>query len=192
MNNTPITIIGNLTKDPEIRFTPTGDAVARIDVAVTPRYFDKTTNTWVDGETAFWPVTVWRTQAEHVAESLEKGMRVIVTGTVKADRWKSPEGEERYRLAITADEVGPSLMWATATVAKATRAALNTPPDDPWATATKTPPTGAGSDRPANRSTDKAGPPRKSTPSKATAGKSTSKPRAAESAGAGQSDEPPF
>jgi len=113
-NQTPITIVGNLTADPELRFTPSGAAVANFTVAVTPRSFNKTSNEWEDGEAAFWNCAVWREAAEHVAESLTKGMRVVVTGDVQVRRWESREGVKGTSYEIKVDEVGPSLKYGTA------------------------------------------------------------------------------
>jgi single-strand DNA-binding protein len=113
---TTITIVGNLTEDPEVRFTPNGAAVCNFQVAVTPRLRDG--DTWRDGETSFYPVSVWRAMAENVAESLSKGARVIVTGRLEERRWETPEGQRRSRFEITADEVAPSLKFATAEVSR--------------------------------------------------------------------------
>lgn len=113
-NQTPITIVGNLTADPELRFTPSGAAVANFTVAVTPRKFNKTSNEWEDEEPAFWNCAVWREAAEHVAESFTKGMRVIVAGSVKTRSYTTREGEKRLSLEIDVDEVGPSLKYGTA------------------------------------------------------------------------------
>ena len=119
---TSITIVGNLTGDPELRFTPSGAAVANFNVAVTPRTFDKQANEWRDGETAFWRCNVWRDQAENAAESLEKGMRVVVQGRVESRSWDDKEsGQRRSALQIQVDEVAPSLRYATAKVTKASR-----------------------------------------------------------------------
>lgn len=115
MADTSVTIIGNLTGDPELRFTPSGIAVASMDVAVTPRTRTDA-GAWEDGETSFFRVTVWRDYAEHVADSLEKGNRVVVVGTLAIQTWEDPEGNRRSRPEITASEVTPSLRWATARV----------------------------------------------------------------------------
>src|SRR5699024_8976867 len=117
----PITVIGNLTADPELRFTPSGAAVANFTVASTPRNFDRQTNEWKDGETLFMRCSVWREAAEHAAESLHRGDRVIATGRLVSRSWQTPEGENRTVMEMQADEVGPSLRYATAQVTKAQR-----------------------------------------------------------------------
>ena len=116
---TTITVIGNLTNDPELRFTPGGSAVANFTVASTPRTFDRQKNEWVDGETLFLRAAVWRDAAEHVAESLTKGMRVIVSGVLKSRTYETKEGEKRTVVELEVDEIGPSLRYATATVTRA-------------------------------------------------------------------------
>ena len=113
---TPITLIGNLTADPELRFTPNGAAVANFTVASTPRTFDRQTNEWRDGDSMFINCSVWRQYAENVAESLSKGTRVIVSGRLKARSYETREGEKRTVFEIEVDEVGPSLRYATAKV----------------------------------------------------------------------------
>jgi len=118
---TPITVIGNLTADPELRFTPSGAAVANFTVASTPRTFDRQTNEWKDGEAMFLNCSVWRQAAENAAESLTRGMRVIVNGRLKARSFETREGEKRTVFEIDVDEVGPSLRYATAKVAKTSR-----------------------------------------------------------------------
>jgi single-strand DNA-binding protein len=144
MNETTITVIGNLCGDPEMRFTPSGVAVAKFAVASTPRTFDKASGEWRDGEPLFLNCTVWRDLAEHVTESLTKGCRVIVTGRLKLNRWETPEGEKRSAYGLDVDEIGPSLKFATATVKKLTRHNGNghgaMAPDDPFATASTTRP----------------------------------------------------
>lgn len=117
---TIITLVGNLTGDPELRFTPSGAAVANFTVASTPRNFDRQTNEWRDGEAMFVNCAVWRQAAENVAESLAKGMRVIVQGRLKARSYETREGEKRTVFEIDVDEVGPALKYATAKVAKTT------------------------------------------------------------------------
>ena len=119
---TPITVIGNLTADPELRFTPSGAAVANFTVASTPRTFDRQSNEWKDGEALFLNCSVWRQAAENAAESLQRGMRVIVSGRLKARSYETREGEKRTVFEIDVDEVGPSLKYATAKVSKTTRA----------------------------------------------------------------------
>ena len=115
---TPITVIGNLTADPELRFTPNGAAVANFTVASTPRTFDRQTNEWKDGDAMFLNCSVWRQYAENVAESLSKGTRVIVSGRLKARIYETREGEKRTVFEIDVEEVGPSLAWATARVTR--------------------------------------------------------------------------
>jgi single-strand DNA-binding protein len=119
---TPITVVGNLTADPELRFTPSGAAVANFTVASTPRNFDRQTNEWKDGEALFLNCSVWRQAAENAAESLVRGMRVIVQGNLKARSYETREGEKRTVFEIDVQEVGPSLKYATAKVQKTTRA----------------------------------------------------------------------
>jgi single-strand DNA-binding protein len=137
---TPITVVGNLTADPELRFTPSGAAVANFTVASTPRTFDKQTNEWKDGEALFLNCSVWRQAAENAAESLQRGMRVIVSGRLKARSYETREGEKRTVFEIDVDEVGPSLKYATAKVTKTSRqggqsgGGFSGGGDDPWAT----------------------------------------------------------
>jgi single-strand DNA-binding protein len=137
---TPITVVGNLTADPELRFTPSGAAVANFTVASTPRTFDRQTNEWKDGEALFLNCSVWRQAAENAAESLQRGMRVIVSGRLKARSFETREGEKRTVFEIDVDEVGPSLKYATAKVTKTTRqgggqgGGFSGGNDDPWAT----------------------------------------------------------
>jgi single-strand DNA-binding protein len=119
--DTPITLVGNLTADPELRFTPSGAAVANFTVASTPRQFDRQANDWKDGETLFMRCSIWREAAENVAESLHRGARVVVTGRLVSRSWETPEGEKRTVMEMQADEVGPSLKYATAKVTKAQR-----------------------------------------------------------------------
>ncbi|MGH3367425.1 MAG: single-stranded DNA-binding protein [Nocardioidaceae bacterium] len=118
---TVITIIGNLVDDPELRFTPSGAAVANFRVASTPRTFDRQAGEWKDGETLFLSCSVWRQAAENVAESLQRGMRVIVQGRLKQRSYETREGEKRTVFEIDVDEVGPSMRNATAKVTKTTR-----------------------------------------------------------------------
>lgn len=115
---TPITVIGNLTADPELRFTPNGVPVANFTVASTPRTFDRQTNEWRDGEAMFLNCSVWRQFAENVAESLSKGMRVIVNGNLKARSYEDRDGNRRTSYEIDVNEVGPSLRFASAKVAR--------------------------------------------------------------------------
>ncbi|BDU09318.1 single-stranded DNA-binding protein [Nocardia cyriacigeorgica] len=119
--DTVITVIGNLTADPELRFTPAGAAVANFTVASTPRVFDRNTNEWKDGEALFLRCNIWREAAENVAESLTRGSRVIVSGRLKQRSYETREGEKRTVVELEVDEVGPSLRYATAKVNKTTR-----------------------------------------------------------------------
>jgi single-strand DNA-binding protein len=153
--DTIITIIGNLTADPELRFTPSGAAVANFTVASTPRQFDRTSNDWKDGETLFMRCSVWRDAAENVAESLQRGTRVLVSGRLKSRSFETKEGEKRTVIELDVDEVGPSLRYATAKVNRTQRGSggggfngggqgggttggaggKGAPAEDPWATA---------------------------------------------------------
>jgi single-strand DNA-binding protein len=167
--DTSITICGNLVDDPELKFTPNGHAVANFRVASTPRFFDKQANEWKDGESLFLTCTVWRQQAEHVAESLQRGHRVVVVGRLKQRSYETREGEKRTVYEVEAEDVAVSLKNATAKVEKAQRSGgqgfgQDTPPagrqggqqdtyggqgrggrqsappaDDPWATGTAGP-----------------------------------------------------
>lgn len=150
---TTITVVGNLTDDPELRFTPSGAAVANFTVASTPRNFDKNTNEWVDGEAMFLRCSIWRQAAENVAESLQRGMRVVVQGRLKARSYETREGEKRTVFEIEVEEIGPSLKFATAKVNRVSRSGGGggysgggggqsapssqgggAPTEDPWAT----------------------------------------------------------
>jgi single-strand DNA-binding protein len=115
---TTITLVGNLTADPELRFTPSGAAVANFTVASTPRTFDRQTNEWKDGDAMFLNCAVWRQAAENVAESLQKGMRVIVQGRLKSRSYETREGERRTVFEIDVDEIGPALKYATAKISR--------------------------------------------------------------------------
>ena len=146
-----VTIVGNLTADPELRFTPSGHAVASFTVASTTRMLDKNTNEWKDGDTMFMRCSVWRQYAENVAESLTRGMRVIVTGRLKQRSYETKEGEKRQVVELDVDDVGPALKNATAKVNKIARSgggfggssgdsgfsggggAAASTSDDPWA-----------------------------------------------------------
>lgn len=136
-------IVGNLTEDPELRFTPNGAAVCKFTVAFTPR--TRVGEEWKDGEPTFLPCTAWRQLAENVAESLSKGARVVVVGRLRTERWETdgrgtaPAGEKRSRIVLDVDAVGPELLYATATVKKMTRS-NGGPADDPWNTASRTRP----------------------------------------------------
>jgi single-strand DNA-binding protein len=141
---TVITVVGNLVDDPELRFTPSGAAVANFRIASTPRSFNRQTNEWEDGEALFLSCSVWRQAAENVAESLTRGMRVVVQGRLKARSYETREGEKRTVFEIEVEEVGPSLKFATAKVTRATRGGGGGGyggggqqaggGDDPWAT----------------------------------------------------------
>jgi single-strand DNA-binding protein len=143
--DTVITVVGNLTADPELRFTPSGAAVANFTVASTPRTFDKNSNEWKDGEALFLRCSVWRQAAENVAESLQRGTAVIVQGRLKQRSYETKEGEKRTVYELDVEEVGPSLKFATAKVTKASRGgggggasrggSSSGPSDDPWASA---------------------------------------------------------
>ena len=159
--DTIITVVGNLTADPELRFTPSGAAVANFTVASTPRMFDRQTNEWKDGEALFMRCNVWRQAAENVAESLTRGARVVVTGRLKQRSFETKEGEKRTVIELEVDEIGPSLRYATAKVNKVSRGSgggdfggggfggggggggnRGGGSDDPWGSST---PAGAGS-----------------------------------------------
>ena len=118
---TIITVVGNLTDDPELRFTPSGAAVANFTVASTPRTFDKNSNEWVDQEAMFLRCSIWRQAAENVAESLQRGMRVVVQGRLKSRTYETREGEKRTVFELEVDEIGPSLKFATAKVNRTSR-----------------------------------------------------------------------
>jgi len=168
--DTVITVIGNLTADPELRFTPSGAAVANFTVASTPRMFDRQTNEWKDGEALFLRCNIWREAAENVAESLTRGSRVIVSGRLKQRSFETREGEKRTVVELEVDEIGPSLRYATAKVNKASRSggggggfggggggggsrqpaqgAGSTGGDDPWGSAPASGSFGGGDDEP--------------------------------------------
>lgn len=134
---TTLTIVGNLVDDPELRFTPAGAAVAKFRVASTPRVFNRTTNQWKDGEGLFLTCSVWRQQAENAAETLKRGMRVIVQGRLKQRSYEDREGVKRTVYEIDAEEVGPSLLRASAAVTKnpagGGQQQGGAPAADPWA-----------------------------------------------------------
>jgi single-strand DNA-binding protein len=145
---TTITVVGNLTDDPELRFTPSGAAVAKFRIASTPRTLDRASGEWKDGEPLFLPCTVWRQAAENVAESLQRGARVVVTGRLRQRSYETKEGEKRTVYELEVDEIGPSLRYATAKVQKMSRSGGSGgfgsgggqggggfASDDPWATA---------------------------------------------------------
>jgi single-strand DNA-binding protein len=147
---TVITVVGNLTADPELRFTPSGAAVASFTVASTPRTFDRQTNEWKDGEALFLRCSIWRQAAENVAESLQRGTRVVVSGRLKQRSFETREGEKRTVIEMDVDEIGPSLRYATAKVNKTQRGSSggygssgsgssdgggSTASEDPWSSA---------------------------------------------------------
>ena len=132
-----ITVVGNLTGDPELRYTPTGAAVANFTVASSTRVFDKNTNEWKDGDTLFMRCSIWRQYAENVTESLTKGTKVIVTGVLKQRSYETKEGEKRTVVELMADHVGPALQYATAKVSKTATgvpamAGARSAEPDPW------------------------------------------------------------
>lgn len=133
---TIITVVGNLTADPELRYTQNGLAVANFTIASTPRTFDRQSNDWKDGEALFLRASVWKEFAEHVASSLHKGARVIVQGRLKQQSYETKEGEKRTSIVLEVDEIGPSLRYATAAVTRVT--STGNPPrqqasqDEPW------------------------------------------------------------
>lgn len=124
-----ITVAGTLTADPELRYTATGTAVANFTVAANDRRYDKERGEWVDNGATFVRCSLWRDAAEHLAESLSKGMRVLLTGTLRQRDWETKEGEKRTTFEVDVTEVGPSLKWATAKVAKAARSGASKPED---------------------------------------------------------------
>ncbi|OBF62343.1 single-stranded DNA-binding protein [Mycobacterium sp. 852002-51971_SCH5477799-a] len=168
--DTTITVVGNLTADPELRFTPSGAAVANFTVASTPRIYDRQSGEWKDGEALFLRCNIWREAAENVAESLTRGARVIVTGRLKQRSFETREGEKRTVFEVEVDEIGPSLRYATAKVNKASRSggggggggfggggggsrqqsapASSGPADDPWGSAPASGSFGGGDDEP--------------------------------------------
>jgi single-strand DNA-binding protein len=142
--DTVITVIGNLTSDPELRWTPSGAAVANFTIASTPRTLDRQTQEWKDGEALFLRCSVWRQAAENVAESLTRGSRVMAQGRLRQRSFDTKEGEKRTVIELEVDEIGPSLRYATAMVARASRSGDGRPGDgraggergdtaDPWA-----------------------------------------------------------
>jgi single-strand DNA-binding protein len=152
---TTITVVGNLTADPELRFTQAGAAVASFTVASTPRTFDRASGEWKDGEALFLRCSIWRQAAENVAESLTRGMRVIVQGRLRQRTFDTKEGEKRTVIEMEVDEVGPSLRYATAKVNKASRGTggggggfggggSGAPADDPWGSAPAASSSGGG------------------------------------------------
>jgi single-strand DNA-binding protein len=169
--DTTITVVGNLTADPELRFTPSGAAVANFTVASTPRIYDRQSGEWKDGEALFLRCNIWREAAENAAESLTRGSRVIVTGRLKQRSFETREGEKRTVVEVEVDEIGPSLRYATAKVNKANRggggggfgggggsraaaaastsaASSSDTTDDPWGSAPASGSFGGGDDEP--------------------------------------------
>src|SRR5699024_5821633 len=144
---TVITVVGNLTADPDLRFTQSGAAVANFTIASTPRVFDRQTGEWKDGEALFMRCSIWREAAENVAETLTRGARVVVTGRLKQRSFETREGEKRTVIELDVDEIGPSLRYATAKVTKISRGggargggaasapAAAAPAEDPWGSA---------------------------------------------------------
>ena len=156
---TVTTVIGNLTADPELRFTPSGAAVANFTVASTPRFFDRQAGEWKDGEAMFLRCNIWRQAAENVAESLTRGMRVIVQGRLRQRSFETKEGEKRTVIELEADEIGPALRYATAKVNKVSRGqggsggfggggGASAPAEDPWGSAPPAGSSGGFSDEP--------------------------------------------
>jgi single-strand DNA-binding protein len=153
--DTIITVVGNLTADPELRFTPSGAAVASFTIASTPRTFDRATNEWKDGEALFMRCSIWRQAAENVAESLQRGMRVVAQGRLQQRSFETREGEKRTVVEMQVDEIGPSLRYATAKVNRTQRGSSTgggfggsggaAPADDPWGSA---PPAGSTDEPP--------------------------------------------
>jgi len=193
---TIITVVGNLVDDPELRFTPSGAAVANFRIASTPRTFDKQTNEWKDGDALFLSCSVWRQAAENVAESLQKGMRVVVQGRLKQRSYETREGEKRTVVELEVDEVGPSLKYATAKVARVQRSGGgggygssggSTGGDDPWATTPAQSPQGAPAGQPAQQGGGNQGAWGGQQGGQAAPGGQQNDPWAA-----GGSDEPPF
>lgn len=154
MNETSITIRGRLTSDPELRFTPSGAAVANLTIASNARRFDKQANEWKDGPTTFWRCSTWRDLAENVAESLTKGAAVIAFGNVAQREYETKEGEKRTVVEVELEAIGPDLRWATARPVKADRkaggfASGGAPAADPWATSSTPAPASGGWGQPA-------------------------------------------
>jgi single-strand DNA-binding protein len=167
--DTTITVVGNLTADPELRFTPSGAAVANFTVASTPRIYDRQSGEWKDGEALFLRCNIWREAAENVAESLTRGARVIVSGRLKQRSFETREGEKRTVVEVEVDEIGPSLRYATAKVNKVSRSGgggggfgssgggggdrggsrpAEQPKDDPWGSAPASGSFSGGDDEP--------------------------------------------
>ncbi|MDH6126898.1 single-stranded DNA-binding protein [Kitasatospora sp. GP82] len=141
VGETPITLVGNLTDDPELRFTPQGVAMARFTIASTPRTYDKNNGQWRDGTALFLRCTAWREMATSIAESLTKGMRVVAVGRLVQHNWQTDQGETRSMLGLDVEDIGPSLRFATAKVTKTqrTNGTTSAPAADPWADAAPAP-----------------------------------------------------
>ncbi|MFM9369039.1 single-stranded DNA-binding protein [Streptomyces sp. Da 82-17] len=143
---TPITVIGNLTADPELKFTDNGSALAKFTIAATPRVFDRESNQWKDGTATFFRCAAWRQLAEHVAESLSKGARVVAHGRIRQHNWQTPEGENRSMLAMEVDEIGASLRFTNVAIdAKRPAPPAASSGGDPWNTAAAPAPAAAAS-----------------------------------------------
>lgn len=149
MNSTPIHVVGNLTDDPELRFTANGAAVVKFSVAVNRQRYDRQANKWEDAGTDFHRVTAWNYLAENIAATLTKGMRVVLVGELRQDHWTDEKTQEkRSGWGVTATAVGPELTFATATVTKSAKTSRGeSAPDDPWATASTQRPAAAGAGR---------------------------------------------
>jgi single-strand DNA-binding protein len=182
-----ICVAGNLTADPELRFTPAGVAVASFTVASTPRTFDKAANAWKDGETVFLRVAAWRQLGENVAESLHRGARVIVSGRLRQSSWTAEDGSTRTAIEVDAEEVGPSLRWATAHVTRAARTGPTQPgqPEQPGRAGG--PAAGAGAGSPWDVGPVPTGVPARGAAGPAYAGRAGGYPPAG-----GQDGDPPF
>ncbi|MDF3288353.1 single-stranded DNA-binding protein [Streptomyces silvisoli] len=145
---TPLTIVGNLTDDPELRFTPSGAAMVKFTVASTPRAYDKTSGQWRDGTSMFMRCTAWRALAEHVTETLHKGTRVVVTGRLRQFDWTTDNDEKRSMLALEVDDIGPSLLFATAQVQRVNRTIAPAASGDAWQAGSASPAAQQGSSEP--------------------------------------------
>jgi single-strand DNA-binding protein len=181
--DTQITIAGNLVDDPELRFTPAGQPVARFRVASTPRFLDKGTNEWKDGDSLFLTCNVWRQAAENVAESLTRGMRVIVSGRLRQRSYETKEGEKRTVYEVEVDEVGPSLRNASAKVSKIARSGSG---DGGYGGGQRGSGGSGGSDRRPGGGQGNAG------GGQGNAGGGEADPWASDGAAGGYTDEPPF
>ena len=178
--DTQITIAGNLVDDPELRFTPAGQPVAKFRIASTPRYLDKTTNEWKDGDSLFLTCNVWRQAAENVAESLQRGMRVIVSGRLRQRSYETKEGEKRTVYEVEVDDVGPSLRNASAKVNRVARSGSGD--GGGYGGGQRNSGSGGGGGRPASAADGGQG----------GSGGGESDPWATDGPGGGYSDEPPF